>query len=90
MSLHRYWIRLDPSARIPVGFRLGCGITAHSEAEALSLLRGIYPIEVDKIIVAEIVQDVALSDLEPKHVLPNIGDPDRLGIWFPNFSDTGA
>lgn len=85
-GLHRYWIRLDAGSKIPVGFRLGCGITAHSEAEALSLLHGIYPDEPDKFVIAEIVQDVAMSDLDPRHVLPNIGDTSRLGVWFPNFS----
>lgn len=85
-DLHRYWIRLDARSKIPIGFRLGCGITAHSEAEALALLHGIYPGEPDKFVVAEIVQDVAMSDLEPNHVLPNIGDTSRMGVWFPNFS----
>jgi hypothetical protein len=87
-DMHRYWIRLDARSSIPVGFRLGCGVTAHSEAEALSLLRDIYPGEPDKFVVTEIVQDVAISDLEPRHVLPNIGDTSRLGIWFPHFSGT--
>jgi hypothetical protein len=87
-GLHRYWIGFDTSSEIPVGFRLGCGITAHSEAQALHLLHGIYPEKPGIFVVAELVQDVALSDLEPNHVLPNIGDTRRLGVWYPNFGAT--
>lgn len=32
-GLHRYWIGFDTSSEIPVGFRFGCGITAHSETQ---------------------------------------------------------
>jgi hypothetical protein len=88
MGLRRYWIRFDRESRIPVGFRMGCGITAHSKVEALTLLRDIYPREPDNFVVAEIVEDVILSDLDPKHVRPNIGDPSRLGVWFPDLSSS--
>lgn len=84
MDLRRYWIRLNPSSTIPAGFRLGIGITAHSGSEALELLRKIYPAEPDKFVVADIVEDVSLADLDPKHVLPNIGDWGQPGVWFPN------
>ena len=29
------------------------------------------------------IEDVAMSELDANHVLPNIGDPSQKGIWFP-------
>lgn len=33
--------------------------------------------------VANIVEDIDVSSLDSGHVLPNIGNPAALGIWFP-------
>jgi hypothetical protein len=86
-SLHRYWIRFDPSRKIPTGFLLGCGITARSEAEALERLRNAAPEMLDGLVIAEITLDVAIPDLDQKHVVSNMGDPTQPGVWFPNFGN---
>jgi hypothetical protein len=29
------------------------------------------------------IEDVALTELDANHVLPNLGDPTQVGVWFP-------
>ena len=78
-ALHRYWIKLVPPA--PVGFTLGCGVTAFSEDDARqqieSRLRG------SRAVVESVVADIDISMLDQRHVIPNIGDCTIRGIWFP-------
>ena len=85
MSLHRYWVKFgfsmaDPH---PPGTLLGCGVTAHDQEDALMILRdrvfrgGTLP-EVECVI-----EDVDMSTLDAKHVLPNMGNQFQRGVWFP-------
>jgi hypothetical protein len=84
MTLHRYWIEFDLSGvvRPPSGVSLGCGVTAENERSALELIsKSIFkgtnpPIE-------KLVEDVAIADLDQKHVRPNMGNAAIRGIWFP-------
>ena len=38
--------------------------------------------------IMDIAEDVKTSDLEQRHVLPNIGDMNVRGIWFPKGLDS--
>ena len=38
--------------------------------------------------IMDIAEDVEISDLEQRHVLPNIGDMNVRGIWFPKGLDS--
>ncbi|MGD9814272.1 MAG: hypothetical protein AB7Q23_00965 [Hyphomonadaceae bacterium] len=83
-ALRRFWIRLA-GGEIPVGFRMGCGITAFTRDDALGLLLTVWPaLEGDPVIV-DVTEDVDLTTLDQNHVLPNVGDVTRRGVWFPNF-----
>jgi hypothetical protein len=31
----------------------------------------------------EVIEDIDIATLDPKHVLPNMADPSQPGIWFP-------
>ena len=84
-TLRRYWIRFDPKSQVATGFRLGCGVTALSEFDAVSLLRSIYPAAAPTFTIEEIISDVSMSQLDQNHVIPNIGDVERRGVWFPDF-----
>jgi hypothetical protein len=85
VKLHRYWIRFAGSLgdERPIGTRLGCGVTARHRDDALALLQervfGDQPLPE----VREIIEDVDVSALDNRHVLPNMGNPAVLGIWFP-------
>ena len=84
--LHRYWFEFGgPREALPPGSRLGCGVTAIDRTDARRLLaagpfrgRGLPPIE-------QIIEDVDVSELDPGHVVPNIGDVTQRGVWFPRF-----
>lgn len=82
MTLRRFWIRFvaHPSLKIP---RPGCGVTAYNVEDALSILRatvfegGTLPA------VATIIEDVDISTLDQKHVIPNMEAPVWRGVWYP-------
>jgi hypothetical protein len=81
-QLRRYWFSFEKVAR-PNPLNLGCGVTAYDYADATSLLReGVFSRKELPLIVA-CVEDVDVSTLDPKHILPNIGLVNVRGIWFP-------
>jgi hypothetical protein len=82
--LRRYWFEFRaPREELPPGSWLGCGVTAVDTEDAERLLvagpfRGapLPPIE-------RVVLDVDVSNLDAGHVVPNMADPTRRGVWFP-------
>lgn len=82
MNLRRFWFEFPPNAKLPVGIRAGCGITAVDLEDARGILRsrvfnGAEPP------VANVIEDVDISGLDPGHVLPNMLSPHNRGVWFP-------
>lgn len=70
--MHPYWIRLKG--------KLGVGITARSEADALLIFTQAFGAD-ESILDIEIVKD--MRDLDQNHVVPNMGNWLRRGVWFP-------
>jgi hypothetical protein len=83
--LTRYWFtfNVELGAAVPP---LGVGVTAATKEDALDLVRsellGGDPLPA----VVDVREDVDVGTLDPSHVLPNMGDPSRRGIWFPRGS----
>ncbi|MGI8513529.1 MAG: hypothetical protein ACR2NH_12975 [Solirubrobacteraceae bacterium] len=81
--LRRFWFSYDGLAPGHRAGGLGCGVTAESRAAAESLLRAelfggaVLPAP------TEVLEDVDIRDLDPGHVVPNMGDPSTRGVWFP-------
>ncbi len=77
----RYWFTFKHSAR-PTPLNLGCGVTAESKQAAIDLVKnrvfGGNEFEIEKI-----VENVAISEMDQGHVIPNMGNPVLRGIWFP-------
>ncbi len=77
----RYWIKFEPFG-YPTPLNLGCGVTAGSKESALEMVRSLVfrggSFEVDSVI-----ENIDIRDLDQRHVLPNMGDCTRHGIWFP-------
>jgi hypothetical protein len=74
--LRPYWF--------PILGHLGIGVTAATKAEAIELAsaaaaRLAWPLD-----PANIVEDVAVRDLDQRHVVPNMGVVTWRGVWFPN------
>jgi hypothetical protein len=81
----RYWFEFDFESYVPVPFgtKMGCGVTAFSYEDALSIIN-------DKIFnknpiapIKRIVENIDVSTLDAGHILPNIGLSNVRGIWFP-------
>jgi hypothetical protein len=83
--LSRFWFRFEGDARsLPAGLAMGCGVTAASRDEAAELLRSELLGGRELPPVAEVIEDVDVSKLDPNHVLPNAGPPNVRGVWFPH------
>lgn len=72
MAVRPYWI--------PISGRLGVGVTAYSEADALSLFEVAFGSGKQHGVPTPVVD---LADLDQGHVIPNMGNHLKRGIWFP-------
>lgn len=79
--LRRFWFEFDPSADVPPGARLGCGVTAVSRDDAERLIREGFGCDLPP--VRRVIKDVDVTTLDEGHVLPNIGDVSVRGVWYP-------
>ena len=80
--LRRYWFRFQDVTG-PTALKLGCGITAASYEDALDLLRTRVFAGQTLPVISSCVEDIDVSTLDPRHVLPNIGVVPHRGVWFP-------
>ncbi|UKN02708.1 hypothetical protein K6119_04165 [Paracrocinitomix mangrovi] len=65
--------------------KLGFGVSAWSEEDALQLLKQTVFNGEDIPKIIEIQTIKSLDELEQNHVRPNIGSPTHRGVWFPNY-----
>lgn len=87
MRLIRYWIEFqidqDDWSELSSSLRAGCGVTGFNQADSLEIIRQRVAKGRSLPQVKRIVEDVDVSTLDPKHVLPNVGNVMKRGIWFP-------
>jgi hypothetical protein len=74
-----YWVR-SGSESSQAFLKFGIGITARSEADALAMFATAFGSDSD-IRSIEIVENI--DALDQGHVVPNMGNWLRRGIWFP-------
>ena len=81
-SLRPYWFNFEMLNK-PSPLNLGCGVTAYDYDDAITLLgqRVFAGRELPRIVGFR--EDVDISTLDQKHVLPNLGSVLVRGIWFP-------
>jgi hypothetical protein len=85
MSMRPYWIAFKNP---PLGFfRVGVGITAASEAEAVEILTSAFS-EPPAIDIVRPIQ--SFDEVEQNHVAPNMGNILKRGIWFPKGHETAV
>lgn len=80
-TLKRYWFVFERSSK-PTILNAGCGVTAYSYDDAICILRerlfdGVSPT------ILESQENIDISTLDQKHVIPNMGSILARGIWFP-------
>ena len=81
--MQRFWIKIEPLP-YPSSLNSGCGITANSADEAAAILLERAAAVGDKVSIVNITQNIDISTLDQKHVVPNMGNIFRKGIWWPN------
>jgi hypothetical protein len=84
LPLHRFWIEFDrvDQGSLPAGTALGCGVTAADRNEALEMIaQSIFDGTLPPL--QRLVEDVDVTDLDSRHVRPNMGNPALRGIWYP-------
>ena len=79
--MKRFWITFEQVESGPPG--LGCGVTAHDVDDAISLIKAEYTQCAGHLAVRSVTADVDVSTLDAKHILPNIGNVFRRGMWWP-------
>lgn len=86
--LNLYWIEFpDPeNSYLPMGVRLGIGVTAGGEREAKDLVASVFfkDEQMPEPIATRQIRDI--SELDQNHVIPNMGNHLRRGVWFPRLS----
>ena len=83
--LIRYWFRFAsiPGMRLPIGVAQGCGVSAFNYEDALSLLKVKVFDGNDLPPTEEVIENIDVSTLDNKQIIPNIGNVRMRGIWFP-------
>jgi len=85
MVLKRYWLQFDVSLddNPPPGVLIGCGVTAHHYDDAMDLVRAhVFKTE-PMPEIKNVKENIDISLLDEKHVLPNMGNPAKRGVWYP-------
>lgn len=84
-SLKRYWFEFDivNVFNFPPGIGIGCGVTAINYDDAIQIME-------EKIFcnnkmppIKKFIEDIDISQLDQKHVIPNMNVPVGRGVWFP-------
>lgn len=68
---------------LPPGLGWGCGVTAYSEEDAITILKEDVFSSYEYVDPIEIIRDVDIRTLDQNHVVPNMGAPVFRGVWFP-------
>ena len=81
--LTRYWFRFKDLKRYS-RLTLGCGITAYDQGDAIEILRrSVFERVGESPEIAEIIPEVDISELDQRHIIPNMESPVVRGVWFP-------
>ncbi|MFN9978099.1 MAG: hypothetical protein ACK58T_50145, partial [Phycisphaerae bacterium] len=79
IEMIRYWFTFHTDRQLPIGFRIGAGVTANCLDEAIALLR----LQIVDLPSWSVVENIDIGMLDPLHVRPNMGNVTIKGIWFP-------
>ncbi len=77
----RYWLTFS-GLDTPHPINLGCGVTARSYDDAMVLVQAAFP-DLAVGSPATVVENIDISTLDAKHVLPNVGNVLARGVWWP-------
>jgi hypothetical protein len=82
-SLVRFWFEFETTASWRAAGRPWVGVTALDAQDAREIVQhavfGGDPLPP----VEKLIEDVDISDLDPKHVLNQMAPPNLRGVWYP-------
>ena len=81
-TLRRFWFTFEPF-QTPTALNLGCGVTAGDYTDAVELLRKRVFRDSELPSIRKVIEDIDISTLDSRHVLPNMNPPNARGVWFP-------
>ena len=83
-SMKRYWFQFDLKNYLdpPMAIGLGCGVTAFSKEEAISILQEKVFIDREIPPIVKCIENVDISTLYGNHVLPNMALPFKKVCGF--------
>ena len=82
MTLHRFWIRFATDGEFSAP-RPGCGVTAYNYDDALTILAETIFSGKSVPLIEDVIEDVDVSALDQKHVIPNMEVQTWRGVWYP-------
>jgi hypothetical protein len=80
--MRRFWFRFS-EIKPYNPLRLGCGVTAYDYNDALEILARTVFAGQEMPNIESVSQDVDVTTLDQKHVVPNMEPPVWRGVWFP-------
>lgn len=83
--MKRFWFEFEKNnlENYPFGFGYGCGVTAFSREDAISILKEKLFNTIEMPNIKKCIENVNINDLDQGHVIPNMNPPNERGIWFP-------
>lgn len=78
----RYWLQVLNAPAYSF-LRMGCGVTAIDQNDALALARRALASILPDPVFGTLSEDIDVRTLDPHHILPNMGDCSTRGVWFP-------
>ena len=82
MKLKRFWIRFKPTRQYD-GLRPGCCVTGYEYDDPMAILKDTVFRDQESPPVESVIEDVDVSTLDQKHVVPNMEPVVWRGVWFP-------
>ena len=81
----RCWFEfeIDAAFNFPPGIGIGCGVTAVDYNDAVKILDEKVFHSIKRPSFKKVIEDVDISTLDQRHVIPNMKPPVNRGVWFP-------
>ena len=75
MAPIRFWFPCSPG--------IGIGVTAWSRDAAEKIARETAAMMPGSQLIGDVIENVDVQTLDQGHVIPNMGPPNLVGVWFP-------
>ncbi len=79
-KLIRFWFKFEND---PIPLKLGCGVTAFNDIDALTIIKELVFKNKDLPEVTTKIENIDITTLDQNHIVPNMYSPNFRGIWFP-------